>query len=875
MANALGGLNYDAELSAQDYRAYRDLLEQEVLKRFLLSTGYPPNQAAQTGIVDLLDPGQVSSADTTRPLLVRLSDLNVLHVQVNPGMAVTPNGALIDFAGDSDFELTRTLANDINVLFVENELIVSGSNPVNSYGENLYTREIQNPLVLRSALLADFNNAALYPATRKANIVVLAVCTVVATADSSLELQIDMGRSLYNFIRPWFSIKDVQHRSMVGSGVVTDQNPHGTSWNELTVPGTVGLFQGLADTGIVVSRDKHINKMSGAAFCTELIPLNRVKSDQFGLVTAKSKYGAVGAQYVELLTFPARLGSLFETATPANSISGEVIDGTNILVFGPQEDITEPLSVEYTEARALVPPVNVSSNLLVFKQPDDQEAAVSGGLIIDQIPNNSIDLDGTGPYPRRYKIYLLSDRSLASFPQILVPSIRLDNVGTGLYEPPREMIAPARIGIGLTKATNISGMELEIEVTGLNELGTLLTETVVISNAGGYSDESVPSTNYDSPNQIYLTSNVFGKVETIQVTTRANDGPLSEIQVWAECEPGTAPQLNDVMAITTVGWNGQGIADIKDSRLVSRGFFKPDYFQIQALGDTALTAARLTSNLTNPALLSGGSIHLMTEDFEDLHYFDTHKGLNEFVPATGIITVGNNSLIQAGDSIEIRPGKVMVATTGAADATLGQWQIGVLASTTIQNIIAAINNSTFASGAFAETGAGQNIDVTNTLNLGASGNAVQMSRTVAASSSIQISGFSGGFDRYGECYLDRNQIGLKSKNIPDNSDLYAYGYQYRTRFRSRAIALPTGISGRSKFAVVVHGQDLAYGVSIRIRGSDETLPGQWLGWQVMTPASPGLGSVYIATLTANCHKVQVEVYGKARGISLFNIVPNP
>lgn len=875
MANVLGGLDYDAALSSQDYRANRDLLEKELLKRFLLSTGYPPNAAPQTGIVDLLDPGQVSIADVTRPMLVRLSDLNAMHVQVNGGMAVTPSGALIDFSGDSDFELTRVLANDINVLFVENELIAAGSNPVNAYGEALYTREIQSPEVLRSALLADFNNQALFPVDRKKNIVVLAVCTVVATADSSLELQVDMGRALYSFVRPWFSIQDVQHRSMVGSGEVTVQNPHGTTWNDMTVPGTVGLLQGLADTGITVSRDRQINKMAGATFCTETIPLTRIKTDSFGLVTAKSKYGAVGSKYVELLTFPTRLGSIYESANPANSISGEVISGTNILVLGPQEIITTELKVEYNEARALVPPVQVASNLLVFKQPSDQEVVVSGGLIIDQIPNNTVDLDGSGPYPRRYRIYLLSDKSLAALPQILAPSIRLDNVGTGLYEPPRSMIAPARIGIGLTKATNVAGMEIEIEVSGLDEDGTLITETVTISNANGYSDESVPSTNYDSANQVYLTTQVFASVQTIQVLTRSNDGPLSEIQVWAECEPGTATTLNDIMLITTVGWNGQGIARIEDSRIVSRGFFKPDYFQIQALGDTALTAARLTSNLTSPALLTGTSLHLMTEDFEDLHHFDTVRGLYGFVQPTGLITIGNNSLIQAGDSIEVRPGKVLVATIGTADATLGQWQISSNPSITIQNIVDAINNPTFNSGAQAAIGSGNNIDVTYTFAPGAAGNSVQLAITVVNSGSIQVSGYADGFDQYGECYLDRNIIGLKSLNIPQDSDLYAYGYQYRTRFRSRAIALPAGIPGGDKFALVLHGQDLAYGTSVRIRGADEANPAQWLGWKIMSAAVPGMGGVYIATLPATCHKVQVEVYGRLRGLSLFNIVSNP
>src|SRR5271154_5012880 len=167
--NVLGGINYDAKIASQDWKSGRDMTEQAILSRFLLSMGAPPNQAAQYGIADLTDPSQVSSTDVSRPFLVTISSLNVLQIQVNPGVAVAPNGAVMNVAANAQFGLARTQAGDINVIFVENQLIPGGSQPVNDYQQNLNTLEIQNPSFLTAALLTDWQNTSLFPASRMQN----------------------------------------------------------------------------------------------------------------------------------------------------------------------------------------------------------------------------------------------------------------------------------------------------------------------------------------------------------------------------------------------------------------------------------------------------------------------------------------------------------------------------------------------------------------------------------------------------------------------------------------------------------------------------------------------------------------------------------
>ncbi len=870
--NVLPGLNYDATLASEDYKTYRDMVESFILERFLLSTGSPPNTIPQTGIVDFMDPSQISSTETTRPFLVKVSTLDPLKVSINAGYAVTPTGAVINSLGNFSFSLYRSLANDVNVIFVENEIIAGGDQPLNDYNTPLNTLDVQNPDNLRVALMADWNNTSLYPQTRKNNIVVLAVVEVVPTVSGGLELQIDMSQNTYSYVRPWFSIQDIQHRSKVGSGTVTDRNPHGTSVNDLTVAGSVSLFQGLSETGLVVSRDRVVNKMTGAIFCTENIPLNRLQTDTTGLITAKSKYGRVNAQYVELLSFPTRVSSLYVSGNQGNSVAGEVIDQTNILVFANDETLDEPLTIEYTQTAALLPPVTAPTNLLTFGVPSTDEVIVANGITFDTVADPTYDMEGSGPFPRRYEVFQLGNGSLTSFPQILVPATLLNDVGTSLYQPAKVLQYPCRIGIGLTKANQVSTMSVDVEIFGTDVNDTSISEIVTISVADGYVDETVPSTNYDSPNQIFYTDLVFKTVSNIQVLNRTNDGPLTTLQIWGEIEAATAPDTNDLVAITELLWNGQGIAQILDSRLISKGYFKPDFYVMKPIAESSLDANMMLAQLTNPSLLNQVSTLMMTEDFEDLKHFETVRGRFTVKNATGSITIQNNGLIAANDTIALTPSKTLKAVSATPNVASGEFQIGVTASATVANIIATINDPTFASGITAVTGSGFSLTMTRNTPTGAAGNDFTITKTMTIPSSIDVSGWEQGFDAIGECYMNRNVLGLRSTRIPPSSDLSPYGFEYRNRYRCRAQALGPTEAPQTLFAVSIHGEDLAWGSSVRIRGATAADPGEWLPWMVLTNANPS--NVYIATFSEPVYKVQVEYYGKARGLSIYNLKPN-
>ena len=660
MSNILGGLNYDATLSAEDYKAYRNLLEEEILTRFLLSTGSPPNTLPATGIADLIDPTSISASETTRPFLVTISSLNPLQIQVNPGLAVTSSGAVIQTSTVSYPILARILANDINVVYLENSIIQGGTKLLNDYQEDLNSQEIQSSTILGVALMTDWINASLFSPTRKNNIVVIAIVSVLPTANSSLELQIDMTRNTYAYNRPWFTIKDIQHRASVGAGTVTDTNPHGTALNDLSTAGNISLFQGLVDTGTVVSRDRTIAKLKGAKYCLELIPTSRIQTDVLGNITALSIYGGVGARYCQLLTFPTRVGSVYETLIPANAISYDWIEGTNLLIFGFNESLANALTVEYTETQALVPPVSASTTVLTFGTPITDEILISGGLTSTTIADPTLDLIGSGPFPRRYSVYYLATGSLAYYPQIILPATTMNSIGTALYSPPTPIVYPSRIRMGVTQALAVVGMSIQVTLYGKDVTGAALTETIMLSSAAGYADETIPSTNYDAPNQQVVSKNSFAILNNIQILRALNtdptpqplDGPLSKIQLWADCEPSTAPDLNDMLKVANISWNGQGIAAIEDARLISKGFFRPIPAVLEG-GGGGIPGATGSIGPAGPVGPAGANNTLSnlnpTTINQNLNFSNALDRSVSIDPMTGQAT-GKNLTLKAGDA---------------------------------------------------------------------------------------------------------------------------------------------------------------------------------------------------------------------------------
>jgi len=861
----LGGLNYDAVLSAEDYRTYRDLLEKAIIDRFKLASGSPPNTAARFGIVDVINPALISTTEPTRPLLVKLSTLDATKVDVNPGYAVSPSGAIMGLpsglvtqqvleAAGSEFLVDLPYA-----LLLEAGIDSSqGSNLPNDYMVNQWSQEVATVTFKSVRIVNGW--------TPTENQVVLGVVNAFKLSPTQYSLQLDLTQNIYPYTRPWYSVIDMEHRSYVGSGQVTDTNPHGTSVNDLTPAGTVGLFQGLSSTGLVVSRDRVINKMTGAKLCVETVPYTRVKTDASGAITAGSPYSKAGALYVELVGYPARLGSVYDESTPAYSLAAEMVPKTNILVLGPNETVAtgQTLVVEYTQADALLPPVNPTTNLLTFGVPGQDEVIVAGGLTFASIPDPTVSLEGLGPFAREYHVSLTSEGSLIVYPQVVLPAIPINTSLTPAIQPS----VPSRISIGVTNTTGSPSFGIVVVIQGKDENNTSISETLTINADTGFMDQSIPSGNYDLPGQLFVTENRFSFISAVSVSgTFATE----KIQMWAETEAGTCPEVNDVTCVALVQWNGQAVSAVLDQRVVSKGWSKDTQEHFIGSSDVMLDSSRLLSYLQGSPLLTTGSVKLMTEDFEDLRFFDSSRGYVGPTTATGVISLNASVPFTDGDTITLStsPLRILTAVTAAPVASSGQFQIvGTLAQIRA-NIIAAINDVGFDSKITASTPSPDvptNIALVLQTPTGAGANNVTITKNLANTLSCSVSGFNFAMDGFGEAYMERCVLGLRSPRVPPGGNLNPYQYAFRKRYRSRALALPNALGTQEDFAVLIHGELKTVTTGIRIRGALASNPQAWLPWAVMTAAPAGEKGLYLYSFAGPVHKVQVEHYGLARGL---------
>ena len=121
------GLNYDSKLSVDDLSYAADAVERELLDRLRVVMGADGLPSPLAGVVDTVDPRNLTEDEISRPLIVYPSANNPLQVNISVGTAVTPNGSIVRNTNlIEDFDLARTNANDINVVFIENDMTTQG-----------------------------------------------------------------------------------------------------------------------------------------------------------------------------------------------------------------------------------------------------------------------------------------------------------------------------------------------------------------------------------------------------------------------------------------------------------------------------------------------------------------------------------------------------------------------------------------------------------------------------------------------------------------------------------------------------------------------------------------------------------------------------
>lgn len=626
MPPRLPGLNYGTPLTIDDLGHLETIYTDEFRNRTLAAIGDYRTAGAAYGIVAAADP--VNAAASTDPLYVVRNVNDEMTVDVYPGACFTQSGMRVALTEQVvQFEMARTTVGSQNVLYVEHVVIPDPDTITKTrYNTNESRRtriadetstDPSAQTVLQVASITDWQNDTTYTPDRRANIVVLAIVSVVAADNTAGQrVSVDLSRTNVTVNRPWFSPVDIAHRSFVGTG--STDVPHNLGLNDLS-QGDLTLYDQLVNYGMVMGRDRDVPGVPGA-LCFETITPARLKTDTDGSVT-----GTLSQLYVELTRFPVRLLGAYSLPNPDNELLVQLLPRSNLLLFS-QSDVL-PASgarVLYSTVQAAEPlPDSLINDELQVRQPSTaSELVVSGGRghsiiqprFLDQFANERARISlGTAPaIPKQYWVHVDADGALLSTPQHILCATKLDDLGTSVFQFETTMLGAGRLRIGLQSVDLVASTSVLLRLTGTDNSGNTVTEDINFTFSN-YTAPTVGSCQEASTNWI-VTNTVFTGATSLQVLDRTSDGPNTAVCVMADLDPMQTEVLRDACPVAQVMWDGARICRIRDARAVSSRLEVPSRTTPVQLASQALLASFAASNSTS-------TIELLSDDLRDPHWF--------------------------------------------------------------------------------------------------------------------------------------------------------------------------------------------------------------------------------------------------------------
>lgn len=544
--------------------------EQEILMTRKLAFGYPDVTTPEPGVVSGDDPASHMPGGSD-PLAVSVNATNQNTVDVNPGVAVFLSGVFLELHDTvRQVALADQSVGVPNVVYLEYHL-ADATLQLNDYTEtpSPYTMRIgedadslQTDDILINSITVDNWNSL--PATSKEDLVPLAVVTMESVYDATTgttvnSLSIDHTRASYAWNRPWFSVVDLAHRLKVGSGTVTDSNPHGQSFQDGTV-GDFSLLELLLDHGMVVGDDKTIPKVPGYR-CTSTLT-NILTDDASGTFT-----GIANAQYVALPYFPVRVGRTWD-AVSGETLAGEHVPQTNLVVFPTADPVAAgtSISVYYTRVQAAEPPLPNATTFTTVG-PTTGELIVAGGLAKTALSTTEETFSDAYQFPMRYDMFVDGDGTLLKTPQVVYCYKKLDDIGTSDV-PTITQYGPAYLMVGLLNATDVPTMEVKIRIYGTDVNGTAINNLVTFTGPAWQDPGPVPNTTLEQK-AVQIPTDLFASITNIVIEGRTDDGPDSAIMIWALIKPQTVTEMDDACHVAHVLWDGLRLARIYDKRIVA------------------------------------------------------------------------------------------------------------------------------------------------------------------------------------------------------------------------------------------------------------------------------------------------------------------
>ena len=399
-------LNFRVPVGETDLKFTNETISYEIQQRTKILSEY--------GIVS-----EVNTINSSSPLMVSLNEEDS-KVVIGSGGAVTSDGNIV--YSYAEVQLDLEVSDDWYTVFIEYDTIGVDStlSRYNKYEPKYFERlekaiELINstqsdidtikcgssgePTVIKIDKSSNLTDQKTYTRDRLNNIVKLALVQRTVTTTTLIIEGSD--------IRPWFSPKDIVHRSKVGSGAITDNNPHGLGISDFTV-GPLTLFDIVQNNGKVISNDVDFPTIPGkkvtltiTSSASSIFTINFMTDADNGNTNISNtrpysinKITNVGGTVEYAFTYDKNLGTLtvFEA------------DGSSLKIVAFIADAGTPFAS--------------SSNSIKIIHPNENEVIITEGLAINTIEDDEVFLSGS-VVERDFRCYVNSDKQLISNPGVL------------------------------------------------------------------------------------------------------------------------------------------------------------------------------------------------------------------------------------------------------------------------------------------------------------------------------------------------------------------------------------------------------------------------------------------------------------------------
>ena len=607
---SLPGTNPRVPNDIADIEFGHDVYTREFLERTKLLFGNEYTSPAY-GIVDEDAAYALSSEDTARALQVMVDPSNAQALKVMPGIAVCEAGFMF---------IISTALTGVTIPFDDGTCQYvamlrwgtvsagqrAGYDSTVQASRQEYMAEADSVSVIS---LVDF--LALDADDLKLSVPLAVITSTADCANNEIiTVSVDTGITSYAWNRPWFSVVDVQHRALVGTG--PSSIPHSLSLNDLGAASGASLWQLASHKGFIISRDVSFPGIPGIR-CTE---------DLTGRISTNTD-PLPDVQEVALDAYPNYISDAWDADDAENTAKHYhapwKLNRTNLAFWDKDEtadDATTP-TVEYYATYALMPPTDLSGARLTFGEPTSTvDYLIANGKVMTAATSYDLDLSSMGSFPQPFRVYAVATEAntaqLVSSPQVLSASTKLADMTTPLSLADQELTSPARLRIGLAgvspDGSTPDALDVQLVVYGTDTAGDSATETVTFSGAddtaSNYWESPTPCTTDSdevckfNPKNFAETLATFASVETI--TLSVNTGVVSPtgayIAVYAMIAPGNSTitsenTLDDAIAVCSGMWTGARACDIRDERVI--------YQSLVAMARTSATCAAMSMGIGN------------------------------------------------------------------------------------------------------------------------------------------------------------------------------------------------------------------------------------------------------------------------------------